>query len=364
MINTYEVVARDEDSARGADISEEVKRGRPKSTRIPYLAEAEKPHKRRVERVSEHETIIRFIGQWFPRNNSPTGHNELHAACILLFLKTWRQLSDLKEKNETFTQCLTRFLDTATDEQKDFVENIQYYHDCWDVAQKRRDAFRQGKTFRIFDYEQESLLSEEGEAESGMITEEINHGATQEHNDRPIDEHAIERARLKQRDRRDRVFAEEAMRLAFAANAFGDVYKIHIHPQRVLQRRANNDDMVIIANWAALLKDMTRKQITEDGLENIRRLHAYAQENDIRPSIRLDNGELKPDARNGQQGFNNVEEASETGGRSTLTMLNDEQRNAHNIVERRLFGGERLLPTIYEDRMLMSLQRTLHLDNY
>ena len=254
-------------------------------------------------------------------------------------------------------------MDTATDEQKDFVENIQYYHDCWDVAQKRRDAFRQGKTFRIFDYEQESLLSEEGEAESGMVTEEINHAATQEHNDRPIDEHAIERARLKQRDRRDRVFAEEAMRLAFAANAFGDVYKLHIHPQRVLQRRANNDDMVIIANWAALLKDMTRKQITEDGLENIRRLHAYAQENDIRPSIRLDNGELKPNARN-RQGFNDVEEASETGGRSTLTMLNDEQRNAHNIVERRLFGGERLLPTIYEDRMLRSLQRTLHLDNY
>lgn len=214
-----------------------------------------------MECVREHETIIRFIGQWFPHNNSPTGHNKLHAACILLFLKTWRQLSYLKEKHETFTQSLAIFLDTASDFQKDFAENIQYYHDCWDVTQKRRDAFRQGKTFRIFNYEQESLLSEEGEAEHAMVTEETEHKATQEHNDRPIDEHVIERARLKQWDRQDRVFAEGAMCLMFAPNAFGDIYNIHVHLQRVLQWRANNDDMKIITNWAALLKDMTQKQM-------------------------------------------------------------------------------------------------------
>jgi len=228
---------------------------------VPYLAEAEKSHARWNVSGNTKRLYVSLA-----RNNSPTGHNELHAACILLFLKTWRQLGDLKEKHETFTQSLARFLDVASDFQKDFVENIQYYHNCWDVAQKRRDAFCQGKTFRIFDYEQESLLSEEGEAEHAMVTEETEHKATQEHNDRPIDEHTIERARLKQCDRRDRVFAEEAMHLVFAANAFGDIYKIHVHPQRVLQWRANNDDMIIIGNWAVLLKDMTRRQITEDGL--------------------------------------------------------------------------------------------------
>jgi len=98
-------------------------------------------------------------------------------------------------------------------------------------------------------------------------------------------------------------------------------------------------------------------------LENVRRLYVYAQGNDIRPSIQLDNGDLKADARDGQ-GFNNVEEASKTDGQQTLMMLNDEQRKAHNIVERRLFGGKRLWPTIQKEHMLMSLQRTHHLDNY
>ncbi len=84
-------------------------------------------------------------------------------------------------------------METASEKEKDLVENIQYYHDCWDIAQKRRDALQQGNTFRIFNYEQET--------DEHAVTEEDESGTydqvMQEQINQHFDEQAINRARLR-----------------------------------------------------------------------------------------------------------------------------------------------------------------------
>jgi len=153
IMDTYEEVVQDND-IRTEDIhTPQSTFSQPRKTRTPYLAEANKAHKCRVQRTPGHKMMPRFIGHWYPRNNNPTGHNKLHGASILLLLKFWQNLTDLKRQGESFKQSLVEFLNSASEPQKDMVKNIQYYHTCWNVAQKRRDVICQEEMFNLFDYE-------------------------------------------------------------------------------------------------------------------------------------------------------------------------------------------------------------------
>ena len=235
--------------------------GRPRNARIPYLAEANKANKCRVRRAPGHEMLPRFLGCWYPRNNDPTGNNKLYGASILLLLKSWRNLTDLKKEGESFEQSLAGFLRSASQVQKDMIENIQYYHDCWDVAQKRRDAIRRGERFNLFDYERQTTNSmEEDMPDDVTDTPEIPQERLEE-----VNEHKIEEARLKQHNTRDREFADQAMHIAYAANIFGDVYKSSVQRLANLPRRATPDDRKVINGWENTLKELTSKQIEREG---------------------------------------------------------------------------------------------------
>lgn len=335
MLNTYEIVLQDDDLMHDNNDTEQRSRGRRRSIRIPYLGEAGKPNKCRLQRVVEHETILRFIGQWFPHQK----FGEFHAASILLLLKPWRQLTELRDRGGTFVQCLTSFLATASKKEKDLVENIQYFHVCWDVAQQRRDALRKGEPFKLFDYEQDdpSAGDEENDDRSDTDREE---GVTNNNrlaNETFVDDDAIERARLNQRDKRDRVFATEAMQLAHAAKIFGDGYSLDVRPRTLLARRASNDDMEIITTWSGVLKDITQTQLTADGHENMNRLHIFAHQADIRPSIQLETDCDDEEVRDRHSSLNLDDRSSR---RPILDKLNDDQRKAHDIIENSIFGGK------------------------
>ena len=131
------------------------------------------------------------------------------------------------------------------------------------------------------------------------------------------------------------------MRLAHAANVFGDGYEgSGIRPSTVLPRRANHDDMPvkIINDWKATLKDITQKQITGDGLEIVGRMHVYAQQHSIQPLIRLETGSVERDRDNNDISPHGKD--SQMIVRPILEMLNEEQKHAHDIIESRIFGGE------------------------
>lgn len=341
LVNTYEDTLRDEDVETESFAQRKAgAAGRPRKRRIPYLSHAEKPKKCRIERTPGHEILPRFIGKWFARNNNPDGDNELHDASILLFFKPWRNIRDLKKSDETFQSSFARFLETATEKQRIMVENIQYYHDCWDVAQKRRDAFREGKDFKLFDYEQEIMpaMNDDECMETDDVEEtpgEIPRATTQH-----VTEERIETARLQQRKECDRAFARQAMLLARAANIFGDEYRqtVRTSESAGLERRATQDDMKIFIAWEAILRDMTRKQLDEEGETNLNRIHLYSNPANTKPTIQLETSD-KEAVPHTTDDANDLHVPQPTPSiRPKLDMLNADQRKAHDIIERHMFG--------------------------
>ena len=73
------------------------------------------------------------MGRWFPRNDRPS-KRELYCASILVLLKPWVDLSELKMDVETFEQVFDSFVMGSTKKTKDIIENIQYYYECYDGA--------------------------------------------------------------------------------------------------------------------------------------------------------------------------------------------------------------------------------------
>jgi len=193
VMNTYEETVRDADITNEGTHATQSILGCPRKIRIPYLAEANKPNKCRMQQALGHEMLPRFIGRWYPRNNDPNGDNELHGASILLLLKSWRNLTDLKKDGQSFQQTLAEFVLSASEAQKDMIENIQYYHDCWDVAQKRQDAIRRGERFNLFNYERQTM-------ENDLADDTTDPSDDAPPQKEEVDEHKIEMARLKTRE--------------------------------------------------------------------------------------------------------------------------------------------------------------------
>jgi len=346
IVNTYEDILQD-DYMDIDTTQNHRRRGRPRNRRIAYLPEAEKPNKCRVERTAGHEILPRFVGQWFPRNNKSdaNANNDLHYASILLLLKPWRSLTDLKAKDESFEQTMTSFLATATQEKKDMIENIQYYHDCWDVAQKRRDALRQGQDYRIFDYEREhiEIIGEENTEDEETC---VNEGNRQHPGSENVDEQMIEDERLKQHELCDRLFAKQALEMAYTAKVFDEKHSTPIQSPNTIARRATTDDMQILMAWETILKDMTRKQSQHHGREDISRLSFHLTRTAAQPKILLDNGtRSKPlvvQSDTLSEGTTNAVTVKTVSrfDRQVLKRLNEDQKRAHDIIEKQIFGGE------------------------
>ena len=338
MLNTYEETCKDNSEAQDIHAAP-LNSGRPRNARIPYLPQAEKANKCRVVRKEGHEMLLRFIGRWFPQNNDPSGDNELNAACILLLFKHWRNLTELQIEHQSFAHSLADFLTTATEKQADMIENIQYYHDCWDVAQKRRDAFRQGETFKLFDYERQSMQTMEEDLPEDPT--DISVDLRTEMAKEMVDENDIEKARLKQHTNRDRDFANQAMALAYTANVFGDPYKATVGRLANLPRRASPDDMKIIDGWEHTLRELSRKQIERAGITDLTRMHTYSTK--LQPTIALHIDAEEATPKGTQSTSTGSGSTNEAVGRPKVNMLNAEQRLAHDIIEGRVFGGESLI---------------------
>ena len=346
MLDTYEAKikgAETTSSSLNTDDDDTKKPGWRRNLRSCYLPEANKQKKWRVYRTSGHETLPRFIGRWFPTANDPNSDNELYSASILLLLKPWRMLSDLKHPDEAFGGALTHFLTTATSKEKDMIENIQYYHDCWEVAQKRRDALKNGKTIRLFDYEKDRdghLLDAEDNNNHMTESEETEELLWQTF--LSINEDMIESERLKQREERDRIFTKQVMCLAQSANIFN--YDTYSGSRRLaaFPRQATFDDMQIFDTWAMTLQEMTRRQGEEEGITNLSNLHRYSTtQRNSQPSLQMDNG-YEEDHVIVNNTTNSLSASRDICNlRPKLAILNDEQRRAHDIIE------EKIVETIY-----------------
>ena len=338
LVNTYEVPTSPSDNQSQDD--DQPKRGRPRKERFAYLPESGFVNKTRVQRDGGHETILRFVGRWIPRNNDPSGNNEWYAAIILLLLRPWRVLNELCDGQFTLQQTLSTFLLTASRSQKELLENLQYYHNCWDSAQRRRDALRAGESSRLFDYEQEGSTAiydtfDDDDLDGRPLG--LNENSVKTWGDSQNEEPLLD-MRGQRWDECDVRFATEAMLLARAANVFWGECTRPTNLASYHVRRATQDDMAVFDAWEATLRDLTRSQRAAEGHENLGRIQEYLYQPPVEPNIHQETSMAHDnDTKEHPNSSQNFQEAH---SRPILATLNKDQKFAHDIIEGRLFGGK------------------------
>jgi len=264
-----------------------------------------------------------------------------------MLLKPWRQIRDLKVDETSFESALSVFLQNADEWDKRIVDNIQYYHDCWDAAQARRDAYRRGKRVPIFDYEQQTTLN----AVDDERDDDMGQDSGEESDEQPfwipttVTEELIEKERRKLQTERDQEFAEKAMAIAKSCKLFTEETECDEPQTRrliLIATQACEEDLAVISRWERTLHAMTRKQALEQGVVDLSALRdRKSNGTSVMPAMQVidaDGNTERSQVRMTGRLEETTEEAS-TVHRKKLAMLNMEQRRAHDIIEKRTITG-------------------------
>jgi len=97
--------------------------GRPPSACIPYQDEVAKGKHCRIRRSQGHETLSRFIGKLFCRSDNDHDR-DLFRGSMLMLLKPWRNLHQLKGPMETFETAFDNFISQADEK----AHRVQHWH--------------------------------------------------------------------------------------------------------------------------------------------------------------------------------------------------------------------------------------------
>ena len=302
-------------------------RGRPLSARIPYQDEARKGKRARIQRSKGHETLPRFVGKWFSRSDTDS-EKDMHRASMLMLLKPWRNLQELKDNTETFEDAYSRFMAQADEKIHRVVTNIQYYYECSDGAKAEREkanANPQPGNADADDTGRPEFAVNVDEREVDEIYAAIN-------SEEEITDDDIERAQLMTTDARERLYSQSAVWLGYDVGFFEDAEPSTGSTR--LARAMKYDEAEKITAWEKQLKATACEQMNEFGTINI------ADEiNEVGSLIAhadpVETAEMMHDIRA------TVPEVQQQGGeegvtRVELAKLNEQQRRAHDIIEEKL----------------------------
>lgn len=332
MLDTYESSTKlNEDNEPFQNTTDETYQprgpGRPLSARIPYQDEAGKTKCCRIARLKGHETLPRFVGKWFSRNDDDI-EKDLHRASMLMLLKPWRNLHQLKTPTETFGEAYDHFISQTDHKTLTVISNIQYFHECSDGAKADRE--KSTENGHLHHAETDS----NNHTENNMIIDNI--GEMELLQDRiqleEITEDDIERARLMKTHARERLHGENAVNLGYDAGFFEETDQDITYTS--MARRMEADEGENIRRWETQLKNTTRDQMNEFGTINI-----STQTNEINAAIqnRAETAGTRPEVTAQTETMTQVDEIRQGHpGRSHLSNLNEEQRRAHDIIEEKL----------------------------
>ena len=329
MLETYEDSKdhKEDESVIGTLDTENAPRprgpGRPLSTRIPYQDGAGKGKRCRIKRSQGHETLPKFAGKWFCRSDNDH-ERDLFRGSMLLLLKPWRDLHELKGATETFENAFDRFISQADEKARRVVANVQYYFECSDGAKAER---------KKKNAEQGTPNNDEANADidinDGDDIEDMYAAIGSEYEE--ITEDSIDRARVMRTLARERLYGESAVALGYDFGFFDDaeVNTEYGNTARKMQPAEGGN----IRTWAAQLKATTREQINAFATTDAEEMNVDLF---IPPVESMGTG--SPDIQLRLQG-----EQMPTGHlvsvdteRTELARLNEEQRRAHDIIEERL----------------------------
>ena len=89
-------------------------RGRPAHARVPYLpSHPQHQKKQRVVRPHHHRILPNIVGRWFPKRDPTLPQHAYYCASMLMLLKPWRSLDDLKPHGQTWVQAFDDFYEQA-----------------------------------------------------------------------------------------------------------------------------------------------------------------------------------------------------------------------------------------------------------
>jgi hypothetical protein len=337
VIETYEGMllpnTTQVDNANNQDPNEGSRVGRPRSVRVAYREEAAKPKMCRVIRGRGHETVPRIVGKWFSRSDDP-GCHDIYCASMLMLLKPWRSIRELKQHGETFEEKWDVHYTALSNEHKTVVDNIQYFHEAADSARDSRLS------------ETETSENAEGwefdfdKAEGGEYTDDEN----EDHADVIITEADIERARANKISMREQLFSETGVQIATDLGFFPETEE-EIIPTVPTVRNADENELTIFNEWAKQLQDATRKIYSENGTINIASSPDMTEAGIIPltesmpPSQESISGDIPPS-------IEEIPQETEASARPKFDMLNSAQQRAHGIISHtlraELAGGKSL----------------------
>ena len=286
--------------------------GRPRNRRVPYRQGFTKIGRCRVFRTVGHETLPHFMGSWFPRNDVASDR-ELYCASMLVLLKPWSDLGDLKQDGECFEHVFTNFIAGAPKKTLDVIENIQYYYECYDGAKKRQEM--QSTTT-----EMASDLEFEAEAGRDDLTTDLLSVCPE-----PVEvtDEDIELAYETRGQTRDRLHAEVAVNAGIDLGVFPAGMSQTVFLPRA--EKARPDELETFRVWEEQLKAVCRTQSEEGGAT------LFASVDGALPALEgmagvteRDDGGERDDGHTGHW------------HRPKRDLLKRDQRRAHDIIESQL----------------------------
>ena len=305
------------------------RRGRQMNERVDYLPEGKKGNRCRIIRSNGHETLPRIVGKWFGRDDSELEleRNQYYASMLLL-LKPWTDLQKLKADNESFETSFKVMVAEGNEKIHRVLHNIQYYYECEDGARARREEERKnpGSSGR-----QMELEVELGEADLIEYEEE---GSKYEDGLRVITEEEIELARITKTAPRERLSAEAAIWQAFDSGIFtnNDDSSVEWKPHA---RRTDVIEMHKIREWEKQLKETTRQLICKTGSADLSSSAivsaGFTAEAHLAAPAPGSTGTCEPIVEM-------MEDFPQTKPRLERDILNEEQRQAHDIIEEKLLA--------------------------
>ncbi|GJJ10016.1 hypothetical protein Clacol_004242 [Clathrus columnatus] len=116
-------------------------RGRPQNERIRYMdAHPKANDKCRVLRSKSHRNLPNLVGSHLPRKDDASLH-EFYCASVMVLLKPWRNINNIKESNQTWQQSFEKWLVDSPDLDRCrfILSGIQYYHECQTSANEHQN---------------------------------------------------------------------------------------------------------------------------------------------------------------------------------------------------------------------------------
>lgn len=248
MLDTYEDSTKetDEDNdnepfqkATGDALPQSRRPGRPLSTRIPYQNEAGKKKRCRIIRLEGHETLPRFVGKWFCRSDNEY-EKDLHRASMLMLLKPWRNLHQLKTLTETFEDAYDQFISQTDRKTLRVIANIQYFYECSDGAKAEREKPTENQQFVHSESDDINKTEFDMDIDDARNFENIQEAIFLEE----ITDDDIERARLMKTHARERLYGEIAVNLGYDAGFFEETHQDVAYTFAARKMQANEGEKI------------------------------------------------------------------------------------------------------------------------